>query len=261
VAFGLTADLVENSTISDNHARFSGGGIFHDGGPLTISNVTISYNNVGHPIGQGGGLFTLGGGGGAVDTLKNVILADNTVLDPAHGPDCFGPVASATNTLIQTYDPVQGPVQCAITTSTANQLNQPAALGPLQNNGGGTPTRVPGIGSAAIENGTNTGCPTIDQRGRPRPSGTNCDIGAIEVRGPLFADVPASDPFSIWVEDLATAGVTSGCSATNYCPNDPVTREQMAVFLVKSIEGSSFTPPPCTTAPFPDVPCSSIVAR
>ena len=48
---------------------------------------------------------------------------------------------------------------------------------------------------------------------------------------PLFADVPASSPFCRWIEELARRGVVSGCGGGHYCPTDPVTREQMAVFL------------------------------
>jgi hypothetical protein len=35
---------------------------------------------------------------------------------------------------------------------------------------------------------------------------------------------------------LAAEGITSGCSTTPklYCPNTPVTRDQMAVFLVRN---------------------------
>ncbi len=35
-----------------------------------------------------------------------------------------------------------------------------------------------------------------------------------------------------FIEKLAADGITGGCSATAFCPNDPVTRAQMAVFLV-----------------------------
>ncbi len=48
-----------------------------------------------------------------------------------------------------------------------------------------------------------------------------------------------------WIGRLYSAGITSGC-ATNplrYCPEDPVTRAQMAVFLERGIHGSSFSPP------------------
>jgi len=44
---------------------------------------------------------------------------------------------------------------------------------------------------------------------------------------------------------LYKAGVTGGCSVTplNYCPDSTVTRAQMAVFLLKGMHGSSYTPP------------------
>ncbi|HET8644233.1 MAG TPA: S-layer homology domain-containing protein, partial [Vicinamibacteria bacterium] len=48
---------------------------------------------------------------------------------------------------------------------------------------------------------------------------------------PLFADVPASSPFCRGVEELARRGVVTGCGGGNYCPADPVTREQMGVFI------------------------------
>ncbi|MFL6262037.1 MAG: S-layer homology domain-containing protein [Thermoanaerobaculia bacterium] len=72
-----------------------------------------------------------------------------------------------------------------------------------------------------------------------------------------FADVPCSDPLAPWVEELVRRGVTAGCGGGNYCPTNPVTRNQMAVFLIKTTEGPSFVPPACTTDPFNDVPCSS----
>lgn len=72
-----------------------------------------------------------------------------------------------------------------------------------------------------------------------------------------FNDVPCSDPLAPWVEELVRRGVTAGCGNGNYCPTSPVTRAQMAVFLIKTLEGPSFVPPSCTTPPFNDVPCSS----
>jgi hypothetical protein len=47
----------------------------------------------------------------------------------------------------------------------------------------------------------------------------------------MFGDVPASSPFCRWIEELARRGVVTGCGGGNYCPADPVTREQMGVFL------------------------------
>jgi hypothetical protein len=77
----------------------------------------------------------------------------------------------------------------------------------------------------------------------------------------VFADVPCSSPFAPWVNELAARGVTSGCGGGNYCPATQVTRDQMAVFLLVTLEGSGYSPPACVTPSFSDVPCSSPFAK
>jgi hypothetical protein len=74
---------------------------------------------------------------------------------------------------------------------------------------------------------------------------------------PTFNDVPCASVYARWIEELVLRLVTAGCGANNYCPNDPVTREQMAVFLLRTLYGPNYTPPACTSAPFNDVPCSN----
>ena len=44
-------------------------------------------------------------------------------------------------------------------------------------------------------------------------------------------DVPTTHPFFRFVEAMAASGLTGGCAAGSFCPNDPVTRGQMSVFL------------------------------
>lgn len=46
-----------------------------------------------------------------------------------------------------------------------------------------------------------------------------------------FTDVPVGTPQHRFVEALVAAGITGGCGTGLYCPGDPVTRGQMAVFL------------------------------
>lgn len=46
-----------------------------------------------------------------------------------------------------------------------------------------------------------------------------------------FTDVPTSHPQFRFVEALVAAGITGGCGGGNYCPDSPLTRGQMAVFL------------------------------
>lgn len=48
-------------------------------------------------------------------------------------------------------------------------------------------------------------------------------------------DVPTSHPFFRFVEALAAAGITGGCGPGAYCPDSPLTRGQMAVFLATSL--------------------------
>lgn len=59
-----------------------------------------------------------------------------------------------------------------------------------------------------------------------------------QASGTRFSDVPSDHWAAAWVEQLAADGVTGGCSTDPpmYCPGDPVTREQMAVFLVRAFD-------------------------
>ena len=75
--------------------------------------------------------------------------------------------------------------------------------------------------------------------------------------GHVFTDVPCTGGiFDPWIEDLADRGITAGCGGGLYCPASPVTRAQMAVFLLKTDLGSNHTPPACAGNVFDDVPCT-----
>ena len=50
-----------------------------------------------------------------------------------------------------------------------------------------------------------------------------------------FGDVPVGHSFFQYVEALAASEITAGCGGGNYCPDAPVTRGQMAVFLTKAL--------------------------
>jgi hypothetical protein len=78
--------------------------------------------------------------------------------------------------------------------------------------------------------------------------------------GDSFTDVPTSQQFYVFIENILHNGITGGCGAGIFCPTDPVTRAQMAVFLLKSKHGNAFVPPPCTGI-FGDVPCPSQFAN
>jgi len=50
-----------------------------------------------------------------------------------------------------------------------------------------------------------------------------------------FSDVPVGSPIHRFVEALAASGITAGCGGGNFCPNAPLTRGQMAVFLATAL--------------------------
>lgn len=77
-------------------------------------------------------------------------------------------------------------------------------------------------------------------------------------RNSIFADVPYSHWANSYIERLYNAGITSGCGFAPliYCPEQYVTRAEMAVFLLRSIYGSSYSPPPATGLVFNDVPAT-----
>ena len=69
-----------------------------------------------------------------------------------------------------------------------------------------------------------------------------------------FPDVSCPGLFADWIEQLAAEQITGGCGGGNYCPDNPVTRAQMAAFLLKTSHGSTYTPPACAGL-FDDVAC------
>jgi hypothetical protein len=78
--------------------------------------------------------------------------------------------------------------------------------------------------------------------------------------GMVFLDVPAGAFAAAFIEALAAAQVTGGCGGGNYCPDFFVTRAQMAIFLLRMLEGPSYTPPPATGTVFGDVGASDFGA-
>jgi hypothetical protein len=74
-----------------------------------------------------------------------------------------------------------------------------------------------------------------------------------------FADVPVSGKewMEDWIEEFYDEGITSGCAADplRYCPEREVTRAEMAVFILRAVNGPGWTPP-AQSGTFADVPVS-----
>jgi hypothetical protein len=75
-----------------------------------------------------------------------------------------------------------------------------------------------------------------------------------------FSDDPASYLFHGAVEKIFRAGITSGCGGGDYCPEEPVNRASMAVFLLRGEHGGSYQPPDPTGQVFGDVPLGTFLA-
>jgi hypothetical protein len=159
---------ISNSTISGNDtavANGDGGGILNNN-LLTVNSSTIYGNSA---TDQGGGLRNAAG----VMTLSNTIVAQN-------GEDCSGSGIQSSG-----YN-LAGDASCAFA-ATGDQNSTNPQLGPLQDNGGSTPTHGLSESSPAFNAGnpaavgSSPACLASDQRGTSRPQGGRCDIGAFEL--------------------------------------------------------------------------------
>jgi hypothetical protein len=78
----------------------------------------------------------------------------------------------------------------------------------------------------------------------------------------VFTDVPETSPFCRFIEELSNRGVVGGCGpGPTYCPTAAVTREQMAVFVLRTLD-PALDPPACVPPNlYADVPESSPFCR
>ena len=199
-----TLDLV-NTTVSGNAAQESGGGIFNfgrdwmssdvalKGAELSLTHTTITFNTAAL---TGGGIFN--DGNGAI-TLHNTINGANFSTS---GPDMHYVFASTIPEVAITR--IGENLLSDLTNSTLTEgpgiiVGNPM-LGPLDNNGGITPTRALLAGSPAIDACSSTLIDT-DQRGFPRPLGGGPDIGAYE-----FGDTSG---YAAWAASLPSGLDTS----------------------------------------------------
>ena len=144
------------------------------GGSPVLNNVTFSGNSA---SAVGGAIYNTGG---AVLMSNTILWGDSTA---GMGPEIYQ--GSGTTTIASSV--VQG--GCPIGITCLGVITTDPLLGALQDNGGPTQTMTLMAGSSAIDGGYNPTCAAQDQRGVPRPQGTNCDAGALEVVfDRIFAD-------------------------------------------------------------------------
>jgi hypothetical protein len=210
-----------NLTISSNSASRSGGGVYNEArGDINFINATVSNNTSTIDLantsrGAGGGIYNeidggLDGKARGVVNLKNTIIAgnfdtpNNSVNNRTLNPDLSGPVNGGNSNLIGNLNGASGSIG-----KGSDIVSGSFKLGPLQNNGGITPTHTLPSNSPAINKGNNTAVPLdsldldgdgnlaekipFDQRGKSfnRIVGGVVDIGAFEVQEPIPAQLPS----------------------------------------------------------------------
>jgi hypothetical protein len=179
-----TATFTNCTFAGNSYASGSGGGIYN-GGTLHLRFCTVAGNTAD----SGGGIYN---SFGSAD-LKNTIVANNQA---SSGPDVSGSFTGMDYNLIGKTNGSSGFGGTDKTGTIANPLDP--HLGPLQYNGGLTPTLALLLGSPALDSGNPNENPVTDQRGTERDALP--DIGAFEAR--------AAVGFSVVVlDDSVTAGV------------------------------------------------------
>jgi hypothetical protein len=241
-----------------------------------------------------------GASGLVVDTLNNELAVANFNLNSVtvYGRTASGDTAP-TRTLAGAATGLSGPSFLAVTVDLASVAPvlsvTPASLNfgsvivnttmemtfTVRNIGGGTLTGTAAASGAPFS--VVAGSPfmlgagasqTVTVRFSPTAGNTftsnvnfTSDAGtpsrSVTGQGQTFSDVPANHPFWTWIEALLAAGITGGCATSppQYCPDDAVTRAQMAVFLLRAVHGAGYQPPAATGTMFPDVPASQPLAK
>ena len=165
---------ITNTTVSGNSAQYGGGIVFYGSGiaPFTINLSTISGNTASMVAGNLASFYN------AV-TLNNSIVADGVAPS---SPDIYGGNFTSNFSLIET------PGTAVLVSGPGTVTGVDPQLGPLQNNGGPTQTKLPAPTSPVINAGDPAFAPppANDQRGLPRVSGGRVDMGAVEVQGGVF---------------------------------------------------------------------------
>jgi hypothetical protein len=96
-----------------------------------------------------------------------------------------------------------------------------------------------------------------NETGAPRSGTITAGAHTFTVyQGMDFPDVPPTYLFYNEIGKLSARGITVGCGSGFFCPNDPVTREQMAAFIMRA--KGEFNPPTPMTQRFADVPPGNI---
>ncbi len=198
-----------NVTLSGNQATDKGGAIFAENSSVTITNSTIAFNEA---TNEGAAFY--GSGGAHVFTLRNTILAENHLGDGSHENVAVGTNVTSLGYNIDS-DGTAG-IAAAGDLSGTPIADLDVGLMALALNGGTTLTHALAADSIAIDAGTSTGAPSIDQRGTSRPlDGDGDTVAAVDIGAFESSNASASGAPSIAGMTKENETLTADTSAIN----------------------------------------------
>jgi predicted outer membrane repeat protein len=186
--------LVSRSTLSSNTAASAGGGLYSpSGSSASLNNSTVSGNSAE----TGGGIYV---GGEVVATSSTIAANDAPTASALFGTQTSGVQRVIARSLVDgncagaRFDSAghnfESPGNTCGLDADSDETGVPdLELGPLEDNGGPTETHALNSTSPAIDAVPSADCIdadggalAVDQRGEPRPSGTDCDAGSFEAQ-------------------------------------------------------------------------------
>jgi RTX calcium-binding nonapeptide repeat (4 copies) len=187
---------IANTTISGNKTNAEGGGIYNGATSRLIVNSSTIYQNTAALTGGGivSSTVTTSIINGTIgQSINNTVIAGNLDNDSSNGnhSDVSGNFTTALFNLIGDGTGSKG-FSNGVNGNKVGTSTTPIApqLGSLQNNGGTTPTHALLADSPAIDAANPNGNVLVDQRGVARPQGDGFDIGAYEATLPIISNQP-----------------------------------------------------------------------
>jgi len=203
---------------------------------------------------DGSGNVTGGFSAGFNVAISNGAAITSTATDPANNTSEFSQCVSLTGPCSYSISP---PSQSFPGNGGAGTFNVTVAAGCAWT----ATSNVGWIDITSGSSGSGNGTVQYSVLGNPGQTIRNGTITIADhvftvYQGIDFVDVPTTDPFYTDIGKLSARGITLGCGDGNYCPNDAVTREQMAAFIMRA--RGEFNPPAPPSQRFNDVPPQNI---
>jgi hypothetical protein len=275
--FNFTVTATDTFACTGTHAY----ALTIDCGTISISPSTLPNGQTGVPYSQ---TFTGSGGaapytfaivGGSLPAGLTLDSAGNLTGTPTAGGTSFFTVRATDSfgCFVQTAYGLTIDIVFSVTSISPE-------CGPAA---GATPVTIDGFSFDSAATVTIAGLPAVNvvvvsstQITADTPPNSAGTVGDVVVTnpGPVtatltngyaydFLDVLSGNPFEPFVCKLVRGLITGGCDATHYCPNGPIVRSQMSVFILRAVHGPTYVPPVanCATYPFPDVTCPSAFAN